>query len=555
MAGVPSNAAGTGVGIGTSTDTGTTTSIGTSTSINSGTTTNTGTTTSTNTGIGTAPLYGAYGVVKRFGDFTANDGVDLEIRAGEIHALLGENGAGKSTLMKILYGLLEPTEGVVTHRGDIVRLASPEAARAIGIGMVFQHFSLCENLTVAENIALVMPKGLSGKALAERIAALGATYGLHLDPGRPVWSLSAGERQRIEIVRCLLQDPRLVILDEPTSVLTPGEAELLFSVLERLRDEGRALLYISHRLDEVRRLCARATILRHGKVVGACDPQGESARSLAALMVGAQVGAVTGRAGTAPGPERLVLDGLSLPAPGLHGTALRDIRLSVRGGEILGVAGIAGNGQAEFFAALSGETTAARPETVVVDGAAVGRLGINARRRRGAAFVPEERNGHAAAPEMSLSENAVLSRHATAPLARLGLLRRGAARALAASVIAAFDVRKAGPDPAAGTLSGGNLQKFVVGREIQAEPGVLVVNQPTWGVDASAAARIRQALIDLAARGAALLVISQDLDELFEIASRVAVLHAGTLSAPVPVGETTREAVGLLMGGSEAAHV
>ncbi|WP_187276820.1 ATP-binding cassette domain-containing protein, partial [Methylobacterium sp. WL93] len=243
---------------------------------------------------GTAPLYGAYGIVKRFGDFKANDGVDLEIRAGEIHALLGENGAGKSTLMKILYGLLEPTEGVVTHKGDIVQLPDPEAARAIGIGMVFQHFSLCENLTVAENIALVMPKTLSGRALAERIAALGAAYGLHLDPARPVWSLSAGERQRIEIVRCLLQDPRLVILDEPTSVLTPGEAEQLFSVLERLRDEGRALLYISHRLDEVRRLCTRATILRHGRVVGACDPQGESARSLAALMVGAQVGAVTG---------------------------------------------------------------------------------------------------------------------------------------------------------------------------------------------------------------------------------------------------------------------
>ncbi|TXN49490.1 ABC transporter ATP-binding protein [Methylobacterium sp. WL30] len=501
---------------------------------------------------GTAPLYGAYGIVKRFGDFKANDGVDLEIRAGEIHALLGENGAGKSTLMKILYGLLEPTEGVVTHKGDIVQLPDPEAARAIGIGMVFQHFSLCENLTVAENIALVMPKTLSGRALAERIAALGAAYGLHLDPARPVWSLSAGERQRIEIVRCLLQDPRLVILDEPTSVLTPGEAEQLFSVLERLRDEGRALLYISHRLDEVRRLCTRATILRHGRVVGACDPQGESARSLAALMVGAQVGAVTGRAGAALGPPRLVLDRLSLPAPGLHGTALADIRLTVRGGEILGVAGVAGNGQAEFFSALSGETAAARAEAVVVDGAAVGRLDINARRRRGAAFVPEERNGHAAAPGMSLSENAVLSRHATAPLARFGLLRRGAARTLAAAVIAAFDVRKAGPDPAAGTLSGGNLQKFVVGREIQAEPGVLVVNQPTWGVDASAAARIRQALIDLAARGAALLVISQDLDELFEIASRIAVLHAGTLSEPVPAGETTREAVGLLMGGSHA---
>lgn len=499
---------------------------------------------------GPTPLFGAYGIVKRFGDFTANDKVDLEIRAGEIHALLGENGAGKSTLMKILYGLLEPTEGVVTHKGDIVKLPNPEAARKLGIGMVFQHFSLCDNLTVAENIALVMPKDLSGKALAERIAALGATYGLHLDPHRPVWSLSAGERQRIEIVRCLLQDPSLVILDEPTSVLTPGEAEVLFTVLERLREEGRALLYISHRLDEVRRLCVRATILRHGKVVGACAPREETARSLAAMMVGQQVGEIGPRAAVPSTRERLRVERLSMPAPGLHATSLRDISLSVRDGEIFGIAGIAGNGQAELFAALSGESRSADASAIRVDGRSVGHLGINARRRIGCAFVPEERNGHAAAPAMSLSENAVLSRHATAPLTRFGLLRGSAARDLAARVIEAFDVRKAGPDPAAGTLSGGNLQKFVVGREILAEPGVLVINQPTWGVDALAAAFIRQAIVDLAARGAAILVISQDLDELFEVAGSIAVLHAGTLSPAVPTAETTREAVGLLMGGS-----
>ncbi|KAB1072416.1 ABC transporter ATP-binding protein [Methylobacterium planeticum] len=499
---------------------------------------------------GPTPLYGAYGIVKRFGDFTANDGIDLEIRAGEIHALLGENGAGKSTLMKILYGLLEPTEGVITHRGDVVRLPDPDSARRLGIGMVFQHFSLCENLTVAENIALVMPRALSGRALAARIAALAETYGLHLDPARPVWSLSAGERQRIEIVRCLLQDPRLVILDEPTSVLTSGEAETLFVVLERLRAEGRALLYISHRLDEVRRLCARATILRAGKVVGACDPRRESARSLAAMMVGAQVSALKPPAAAARAGERLRLERLALPAPGLHATDLRDVSLGVSGGEILGIAGIAGNGQAELFAALSGEVRAPEAEAVRIDGRAVGHLGINARRRLGAAFVPEERNGHAAAPGLSLSENAVLSRHATAPLTRFGLLRRRGARALAQAVIAAFDVRKAGPDPAAGTLSGGNLQKFVVGREILAEPGILVINQPTWGVDAAAAAHIRQALLDLAARGAAVLVISQDLDELFEIAGSVAVLHAGSLSRAMPRAETSRAAIGLLMGGS-----
>uniref|UniRef100_UPI0035CBD1B4 ABC transporter ATP-binding protein n=1 Tax=uncultured Methylobacterium sp. TaxID=157278 RepID=UPI0035CBD1B4 len=362
-----------------------------------------------------------------------------------------------------------------------------------------------------------------------------------------------GERQRIEIVRCLLQDPRLVILDEPTSVLTPGEAEQLFTVLERLAQEGRALLYISHRLDEVRRLCARATILRHGKVVGACDPRRESARSLAAMMVGAQVRELKPPPPSARGPERLVLDGLSLPAPGMHGTALHSIALRVAGGEILGIAGVAGNGQAELFAALSGEVEA-EPGAIRLDGRPVGGRGINARRHLGGAFVPEERNGHAAAPGMSLSENAVLSRHATAPLAPFGWLRKGAARALAARVVEAFDVRKAGPDPAASTLSGGNLQKFVVGREMLAEPGILVINQPTWGVDAAAAAHIRQALIDRAARGAAVLVISQDLDELFEVAGRIAVLHAGTLSPAVPAADTTREAIGLLMGGSGDHH-
>ncbi|GEP11146.1 ABC transporter ATP-binding protein [Methylobacterium gnaphalii] len=499
---------------------------------------------------GPTPLFGAYGIVKRFGSFTANDGVDLEIRAGEIHALLGENGAGKSTLMKMLYGLLEPTEGVITHKGDIVQLPNPEAARRLGIGMVFQHFSLCENLTVAENIALVMPKALSGKALAARIARLGADYGLHLDPSRPVWSLSAGERQRIEIVRCLLQDPSLLILDEPTSVLTPGEAEVLFTVLERLREEGRALLYISHRLDEVRRLCARATILRAGKVVGACNPREETARSLAAMMVGTAVREVTHRKRGTPGRERLRVDRLSLPAPGLHATSLRDVTLSVAGGEILGIAGIAGNGQAELFAALSGEIRAPSPEAVRIDGQPVGSLGINARRRLGAGFVPEERNGHAAAPLMSLSENVLLSRYATVPLTRFGCLKLGSARDLARRVIDAFDVRKAGPDPAAGTLSGGNLQKFVVGREILAEPGVLVINQPSWGVDAAAAAHIRQAVIDLAARGAAILVISQDLVELFEMAGKLSVLNDGTLSPAVPSAETSREAVGLLMGGA-----
>ena len=497
-----------------------------------------------------APLLSMRGIVKRFGDFVANDHVDLDIHEGEAHALIGENGAGKSTLVKIIYGLLQPTEGTVEIAGERVRLNGPEDARARGIGMVFQHFSLFDNLTVAENIALVLPRDQNLKGLRARIGEVSERYRMPLEPDREVWSLSAGERQRIEIARCLLQNPRLVILDEPTSVLTPQESYGLFETLDRLKAEGRALLYISHKLDEVKRLCETATILRLGRKVGACDPREESARSLAALMVGAQISDVHARRAQAAGPERLVVDGLSMKAEEIHGVDLENVSLTVRGGEVFGIAGVAGNGQSELFAMLSGERPGRRARAIRIDGAEVGDDDITRRRLRGAAFVPEERNGHAAAPDFSLAENVVLSRHATADVAPRGLVRFGRARTLARSIAARFDVRKAAPDPAARTLSGGNLQKFVVGREILSEPKILLVNQPTWGVDAAACATIRQALVDLAAGGAAVLLISQDLDELFEICDRIAVIHDGRLSQALDAKASTREEIGLLMTGT-----
>ncbi len=500
------------------------------------------------------PLLATRGLVKRFGATLANDRVDLELRPGEIHALVGENGAGKSTFVKMLYGVLEPTEGAILWEGRAVRLASPEAARALGIGMVFQHFSLFENLTVADNIALVLPRREGLGTVTRRIAEVGDRYGIALDPDRPVWSLSAGERQRIEIARCLLQDPKLLILDEPTSVLTPQEAEGLFATLERLKREGRALLYISHRLDEVRRLCDRATVLRQGKVVGTCVPAEETARTIAALMVGQQVNEVRFDRRWPAGRVRLSTHALSAPAADLHSTALESIDLAVHEGEIVGVAGVAGNGQAELFELLSGERAAPRADAVVIDGTPVGSEGITARRRRNAAFVPEERNGHAAAPALTLSDNVVLTRHATGGVERAGFVLGGAARRLAQVIGTSFDVRRNGPDPLARTLSGGNLQKFVVGREILRDPAILVIDQPTWGVDAAASATIRQAVVDLAARGAAVLVISQDLDELFEICDRIAVIHAGRLSPGQPARHTTREAIGLLMGGAGDPH-
>jgi len=499
-----------------------------------------------------SPLLQAIGISKSFGDLRANDAIDLDLRPAEIHALLGENGAGKSTLVKIIYGLIQPSAGELRFMGRPVVFDGPAQARALGIGMVFQHFSLFENLTVAENVVLGLPPTESFAAVSARLDDLSRAYGLPLEPRREVWRLSVGERQRIEIVRALMQNPKLLILDEPTAVLTPQEADRLFETLARLKAEGRAVLYISHKLEEVKRLCDTATILRLGKKVATCDPRRETAASLARMMVGGEIGEVRAVSGRAPaGGGRLTVRDLPLVPDDPHGVRLDNVSLEVRGGEILGIAGVAGNGQDELFAALSGERLVSA-DTIHIDRRPVGNLSVNERRRLGAAFVPDERLGHATAPRMRLSDNALLTGHAVTDMVRHGFINRAATLAAVDRTVKTFDVRKSKRDPEAVSLSGGNLQKFVVGREILREPGILVVSQPTWGVDAGAAAVIRQALIDLAARGAAVLVISQDLDELEEIADRIAVMFAGRLSPPLAAAQAGRETLGLLMGGSAA---
>ncbi|MBA3449123.1 MAG: ABC transporter ATP-binding protein [Pseudaminobacter sp.] len=500
------------------------------------------------------------GLTKIFGTLKACDSVDLTIGKGEIHALLGENGAGKSTLVKMLFGSLQPNSGEIHWNGGHVRIASPHAAKKLGIGMVFQHFSLFDALTAAENIALSLDDDTPIATIAAKAKALSFSYGLPLDPYSLVGDLSVGERQRIEIIRCLLQTPQLIILDEPTSVLTPQEADRLFETLERLRSEGKSILYISHRLEEVKRMCDGATVLRHGKVVGHCDPREETAASLARMMVGSDVQAVV-RAplqGIDKAAALLEIRGLSRPPATPFSIPLRNINLDVRAGEVIGIAGVAGNGQGEFFEAVSGEALQQEASTIRIRGKNSGRLSISGRRLLGAAFVPEERLGHGAAPRMKLSENLLLSRHTTdskAFLGAMGAVRTGAIAAASQRIIEAMDVRKSAPNPEAAALSGGNLQKFIVGRELDRQPTVMIVNQPTWGVDAGAAARIRQALIELARGGSAVLVISQDLDELFEISDSIAVMHNGQLSKPLPIGEATFEKIGLLMGGAEPGHV
>ena len=500
-------------------------------------------------------LLSVKGITKIFGTLKANDDVDLIVNSGEIHSLLGENGAGKSTLVKMLFGSLQPTSGTIHWRGKQVAIPNPSAARHLGIGMVFQHFSLFDALTVVENVALSLGDELDVKDLAENTRSVSKEYGLPLDPHALVGDLSVGERQRIEIIRCLLQDPALIILDEPTSVLTPQEADKLFVTLERLRDEGRSILYISHRLEEVKRLCSRATILRHGKVVGACDPREETAGSLASKMVGAEIDVVHRDGGSDTGEILLELKSLSMQASSPFAMSLKRVDLSLRAGEVIGIAGVAGNGQSELFDAISGEVIQNDDDAICIAGKPVGFMGISERRKLGAAFVPEERLGHGAVPDFALSKNLLLARHQSdsetlLQFGNLGVVKNAATKQLSEQIVADMDVRKSGDDPDASALSGGNLQKFIVGRELDRNPSIMVVNQPTWGVDAGAAARIRQALIDLAKSGSAVLVISQDLDEIFEISDRISVISDGGLSKPLPAKEMTREDIGLLMGAT-----
>ena len=499
----------------------------------------------------TAPRLALRGITKRYPTLVANDGIDLTVHAGEIHALMGENGAGKSTLMKIVYGVIRPDAGRIEWEGREVVIHSPAEARRLKIGMVFQHFALFETLSVAENICLALDERVAPAALAPRIVAVAERYGLPIDPQRRVHDMSVGERQRVEIVRCLLQTPQLLIMDEPTSVLTPQAVRQLFDTLRRLAAEGMSILYISHKLDEIRTLCDNATVLRAGKVSGTARPREESNASLARMMVGTDL-AEQPLLAHATGEVRLALSGYSQPARDPFGVALRELDLEVRAGELVGIAGVSGNGQKELLAALSGESKGPHSGTLSLCGSRVEHLGAAERRALGFGFVPEERLGRGAVPTMSLVNNALLT-GGHAGLVHHGLVDRAAARASARATIDAFDVRCSGEEAAAERLSGGNLQKFIVGREIRLAPKVMLVAQPTWGVDVGAAQLIHRALIALRDAGCALLIISEELDELFTLCDRIAVLAAGRLSAPQPRASLSVEQVGLLMAGASAA--
>jgi len=494
------------------------------------------------------------GISKQYPAVRANDGVSLRVKPGEIHAVLGENGAGKSTMMKIIYGAVQPDEGQIQWNAQPVRITSPAHARKLGISMVYQHFSLFDTLTAAENVWLGLDKSMALPDVTQRITEVAHTYGLDVDPLRPVHSLSVGERQRVEIVRALLTNPQLLILDEPTSVLTPQAVDKLFVTLRKLSVGGCSILYISHKLDEIRALCHHCTVLRGGKVTGEVDPTLESNASLSRLMIGAEPPELQHKA-SAAGAVVLAVKDLSLAKQDQFGVELKTITFDVRAGEIVGVAGVSGNGQQELMAALSGEDPRAAPGSIMLFGKDIARHSARRRRHEGLHFVPEERLGRGAVPTLSLAQNTLLTR--TETVSRSGWISTARVQQLADHIIERFKVKAGGHGAAAKSLSGGNLQKFIVGREIDADPKLLIVSQPTWGVDVGAAALIRGELLKLRDAGCALLVVSEELDELFEISDRLIVIAQGRMSPSVPIAQATIEKIGEWMSGlftKEAQH-
>ncbi len=492
------------------------------------------------------PLLALEGITKRYPSVVANDAVSMRVMPGEIHAVLGENGAGKSTLMKVIYGSTQPDEGRMLFQGKEVRIRNPQVARQLGIAMVFQHFSLFDSLSVAQNVWLGLDAKWTLPEVRARIVEKAAQYGLDIAPDRPVHTLSVGEMQRVEIIRALLTEPRLLILDEPTSVLTPQAVDKLFVVLRQLVDEGCSILYISHKLHEIRALCTRCTVLRAGRVTGECDPRLESNASLSQRMIGSEPPALVRQRQT-PGAVVLQVAGLNLPRSEPFGVDLSGLNLSLRAGEVLGIAGVSGNGQRELLAALSGEDTRAQPHAIVLDGQAVGAWPPPARRGLGLHLVPDERLGRGAVPGMDLAHNLLLTRQEA--VGRWGWIDLRALQAQAQAVIERYRVKASGPQALAQSLSGGNLQKFIVGREIDAQPRVLLLSQPTWGVDVGAAAHIRAAVVALRDAGCAVLLVSEELDELFELCDGLHVMAQGRLSPRLDRDQADVALIGSWMSG------
>lgn len=490
-------------------------------------------------------------VTKRFPGVLANDCVNFDVKAGEVHALLGENGAGKSTLMKILYGLYHPDEGKVLLNGKSVTIDSPTDSIEYGIGMIHQHFMLVESLTVAENVALGLPssRGLLTDLdrVSKRILELAEIYGLQIDPDAYIWQLSVGQQQRVEIIKALYRGAALLILDEPTAVLTPQEVDELFVIMKQMVKDGHALIFISHKLHEVIEISDRVSVLRDGRMIGTKPTSETTKQDLANWMVGREVGFAPDRGEENIGDVRLKLEYISCDSdrgtPGLQG-----VSLDVHSGEILGIAGVSGNGQRELAEAITGLRKVTAGNVILEDEYVTNMLPAELTERM-LSYVPEERMRDGMIKEFSVAENMILREHHKEPYSRSSFLNLGEIAKRSESLISQFQVKTPSQETLAKNLSGGNIQKVVIARELSRKPRAIVAAQPTRGLDIGATEYVRQQLIDQRNEGTAILLISEDLDEILALSDRIAVLYEGQIMDIVPRDEATPEKLGLLMAG------
>jgi ABC-type uncharacterized transport system ATPase subunit len=489
------------------------------------------------------------GIGKRFPGVIANDDINIDVRRGTIHAIVGENGAGKSTLMKILYGVQPPDSGTITINGVEQSLSSPSVAIKAGVGMVFQHFMLADNLTVLENVVLGAERlhGIGGKARAE-IEKISSTYGLGVEPDRLVEELGVGARQRVEILKVLYRGAKIIILDEPTAVLVPQEVDELFGNLRELKQEGLAVIFISHKLDEVLAVADEITVIRRGTTVRTVEPQGVTARQLAELMVGSELPSPSTEASTVTETVLLSVRSLGLPSPEGR-PLLDDISFDVHRGEVLGIAGVEGNGQAELVEAIMGMRPGATGE-VLLAGVDLSRATTRDRREAGIGYIPEDRHRHGLLLDAPLWENRVLGHQSRRPSAARGLIRGRAARADTERIITDYDVRTPGPNVLARALSGGNQQKLIVGREMSGDPILLIASHPTRGVDVGAQGAIWDHIKTARRQGLAVLLVSADLDELIGLSDRIEVILRGRFVGSFDPGSVTPTQLGSAMTGA-----
>lgn len=492
------------------------------------------------------------GITKRFPGVLANNHINLEVHQGEIHALLGENGAGKSTLMNVLSGLYRPDKGEIRIYGKPVMLRSPRHAIQQGIGMVHQHFMLVEMLTVAENVTLGLESPrffLKLPQTEQKITELATRYGLRVDPRARIWQLSVGEQQRVEIIKMLYRGARILILDEPTAVLTPGEVEELFKVLRRMADEGHSVIFISHKLEEVLAISDRITVLRKGGVVATVETAKTHQAELARLMVGREVLFQVEKREIGKG--NTVLEVVRLHAQNDKGLlALRGVSLSIQAGEILGIAGVAGNGQRELAEVITG-LRAATGGQVLICRSDLTNCSPRQVIEQGVSHIPEDRLGTGLVPNLAISDNAILKQYRQPPLSHGPFLNYPSINTFTDNLIALYDIQTPSRRTAVKLLSGGNLQKTIIGREITTQPLLMVAVHPTRGLDVGATESVRKILLEQRERGAAILLISEDLHELLQLADRIAVMYEGEIMGAVPAEEAKLEDISLMMAGSE----